>query len=164
MKQQQGNTDEICCEPFNPSPWQEKTHVWEHKLFMCDSVRQILHIPLNMGRVITRMDSRLRAAGAQPAPKDYLMLSYDPSPWKSELYMTATKEVPGAAMKRLSGTFVSRVYDGPYKDVPKWIKIQEAYVTGRGLHSQKHYFYYTTCPKCAKRYHHNYVVMFTKVA
>jgi hypothetical protein len=48
MKQQQGTIDEICCAPFDPLPWQEKTHVWEHKLFMGGAVRQILHIPLNM--------------------------------------------------------------------------------------------------------------------
>lgn len=26
------------------------------------------------------------------------------------------------------------------------------------------YFHYTTCPKCAKKYGHNYVVLFTEVA
>lgn len=29
--------------------------------------------------------------------------------------------------------------------------------------SEKYYFHYTSCPKCAKIYGHNYVVAFAKV-
>ena len=50
------------------------------------------------------------------------MLAYDPSPWKSELHMTVTKEVPNAKNMTLTGEFFSKVFDGPYNAVPKWIK------------------------------------------
>jgi hypothetical protein len=155
--------DKLCCQAFDPAPWQEKTHIWHDRLFLRDSVRQIMHIPLNMSRVITRMWTRLQKAGAIPPAADYLMLSYDPSPWRSELYMAATHPVQHARMKHITGTFISRVYDGPYKDAPRWLKVQEAYVRGRGFTVGRHYFYYTTCPKCAKRLRHNYVVIFTEV-
>lgn len=155
---------EICCLPFNPAVWQNKTLIWEDRLFLYDTVKQVMHVPLDMARVITRMWRQLHDADALPSPKDALMLAYDSSPWKSELYLAATKKVPGGQMRRLSGTFISRVYDGPYRDVPKWIKIQESYLTGRGLTPKRHYFYYTTCPKCAKRYRHNYVAIITNVS
>jgi len=152
-----------CCPPFDPDMWDGKTLDWKDKLFVQDSVRQLFHIPLNMGQVVTRMWNRIEQAGAAPANKDFLMLAYDPSPWRSELSMTVTKEIPGMLNTRLSGTFLTRVFDGPYDAVPKWFKQMEAYAQSMGRKALKQYFYYTTCPKCAKKYGHNYVVAFAQV-
>jgi hypothetical protein len=77
--------------------------------------------------------------------------------------MTVTKEVPDALNVRLSGNFLSRVFDGPYNAVPKWFKEMEDYARKSGKKAIKQYFYYTTCPKCAKKYGHNYVVAFAQV-
>ncbi len=152
-----------CCPPFDPEPWDRKTFDWKDKLFIQDSVNQFFHIPLNMGQVVTRMWNSIEQAGARPADKDFIMLAYDPSPWKSELYMTVIKEVPDALNVRLSGNFLSRVFDGPYNAVPKWFKEMEDYARASGKKAVKQYFYYTTCPKCAKKYGHNYVVAFAQV-
>jgi hypothetical protein len=75
-----------------------------------------------------------------------------------------TKDVPGAKMVRLSGTYLTRVFDGPYRDAPKWLKQTEHYLEGQNKKASNYYFYYTTCPKCAKKYGHNYVVVFAQVA
>ena len=77
--------------------------------------------------------------------------------------MSVTKEVPEAENVRLSGTFISKVFDGPYNRIPKYIKEMEQYVRVLGKESNKYYFYYTTCPKCAKKYGHNYIVAFSEV-
>ena len=45
----------------------------------------------------------------------------------------------------------------------KWIKEMEQFVQGKGKESTMQYFYYTTCPKCAKKYGKNYVVLLAKV-
>jgi hypothetical protein len=37
------------------------------------------------------------------------------------------------------------------------------YVKSRGREVKKLYFYYTTCPKCAKKYGKNYVVLLAEV-
>lgn len=155
---------EICCPQFDPSVWDGKTHNWDKKLFIMDSVFQILHIPVNMGAVVMRMMKKIEAAKATPENKDFLMLAYDPSPWKSELYMTVTKEVPGGKMTTLSGTFVSKVFDGPYQMVPKWIAEMDDYLQDRGLKPLKYYFHYAYCPKCAKKYGHNYCTAFAQVS
>jgi hypothetical protein len=63
---------------------------------------------------------------------DFLLLACDPSSWKSELYMSVTKEVPDAENVTMSGTFLSRVFDGPYKSVPEWIETMEKYVSEKG--------------------------------
>jgi hypothetical protein len=154
-----------CCPRFEPAALDGKTHVWDNKLFMKDTVPQVFHIPLPgaVMRTVTRMWDKVQQAKAAPAMADFLLLAYDPSPWKSEYYMTIDAPVPGAAEARLSGTFLSKVFDGPYSSVPKWIKEMDSYAAARGHKVKKHYFYYTTCPKCAKLYGHNYVVAFAQV-
>jgi hypothetical protein len=39
----------------------------------------------------------------------------------------------------------------------------DAMLANNGKKSKKYYFYYTTCPKCAKKYGHNYIVAFAEV-
>jgi predicted thioesterase len=39
----------------------------------------------------------------------------------------------------MSGTFLSKVFDGPYKSVPKWIEIMEKYISEKGMTVKKHY-------------------------
>ncbi len=157
--------EEECCQKFNPKPWDEKTHIWKNKLFIKETMPQFLHMPLPwlIGKMITRMWKKAEDAKAAPDLKDFLWLAYDPSPWKSENYIYVTKEVPNALNVKLSGTFISKVFDGPYNQVPVWLKEMDAYLAEKGKKAKKYYFYYTTCPKCAKKYGHNYVVAFAEI-
>lgn len=154
-----------CCSKFDVELWNEKTHSWKEKPFIKDTVKQLFHMPIpsNFQRTVERMWQKIQDAKAELETKDFLLLAYDPSPWKSELYMTVTKEVPGAENVTLSGTFLSKVFDGPYNAVPKWIKEMEQYVSSKGKKTKKYFFYFTTCPKCAKLYGHNYAVAFSQV-
>ncbi|HJX04958.1 MAG TPA: hydrolase [Thermoplasmata archaeon] len=154
-----------CCPRFNPDLWEGKTSDWGDRLFIKDTIRQFLHRPLpsSMGKAVGRMWKEAKDSGAAPAIEDFLLLSYDPSPWKSELFMTVTKEVPGVENVQLPGTYISKVFDGPYNSPPKWIKVMETYVASKGKKSKKFLFYFTTCPRCAKIYGHNYAVVFAQV-
>lgn len=157
------NPKNICCYPLDTTLWEEKTHVWKEKLFLKDTVRQIMHIPLNMSAVVKRMFKKIEEADAMPQVKDFLMLAYDPSPWKSEIYMTVTKNITSGEMAKISGTFISKVYDGPYNHVPKWIKDMDEYLASKNEKALKYYFHYAYCPKCAKKYKHNYCVAFAQI-
>lgn len=154
-----------CCPKFDPEPWERKTLVWKDKPFIKDSIPVFLHIPWPpmIGRLMMRMWKSAEAAGAAPELKDFLCLATDPSPWKCEYYMAVTKDVPTMENVKLSGTFLTRVFDGPYNAVPKWIKEMDGYVAQQGRKVEKYYFHYTTCPKCAKLHGHNYVVAFAQV-
>ena len=66
-------------------------------------------------------------------------------------------------MERISGTFLTKVFEGPYKNIRKWIGQMRAFVESRGKSFSKTYFFYTTCPKCAEYYGKNYVVILTQV-
>jgi hypothetical protein len=160
-----GAKSEACCPRFDPDPWEGKTHDWNDKLFIRDTVRQIFHRPLpsSMQKTIGRMWRMAKDSHADPKIEDFLLLAYDPSPWKSELYMTVTKDVPGIENVRLSGTYITRVFDGPYNSPPKWVKEMESFLASKGKSAEKFFFYFTTCPKCAKIFGHNYAVVFAQV-
>ncbi len=158
-------TNDVCCPKFDPSIWNKKEVVWENKKFIKETMPQFLHMPLPwmIGKMITRMWAKIEKAGAKPEMNDFLWLATDPSPWKSENYIAVTKEVPDAENVTLSGTFLSKVFDGPFNAIPKYIKEMEQYVSEKNRKVKKYYFYYTTCPKCAKKYGHNYIVAFAQV-
>jgi hypothetical protein len=154
-----------CCPEFDAAPWDGKTHVWNEKPFIKDSIPVFWHIPWPpmIGRLMMRMWNKAQQAGAAPDLGDFLALARDPTPWRTEYYMAVTKEVPGAENVRLSGTFFTKVFDGPYKSVPRWIKQLEAEVAKQGKTAKEYYFHYTSCPKCAKLRGHNYVLGFVQV-
>lgn len=158
-------TSKECCPRFNPNPWDGKTHQWKNKKFIKEDMIQFFHMPIPwmIGKMISRMWKKANDAGAAPKLKDFLWLSYDPSPWKAEHYIHVTKSVPNAENVKISGTFISKVFDGPFNNVPAWIRKMDDYLLSRGKVAKKYYFYYTTCPKCSKKYGHNYVVMFAKI-
>jgi hypothetical protein len=150
-----------CCPPFNPEPWDEKEHLWQDKLFIKDHVRSFLHIPLNFGKVMVRnMEKIDKAQAISPEP---LLLSDEKSLWGADVYIAVTKDIPDSQMARISGRFLTKVFEGPYKNVRAWIKEMEAYVDSNGKVTKKLYFFYTTCPKCAKFYGKNYVVIVARI-
>jgi hypothetical protein len=155
------NSETGCCPRFDPVPWEDKEVTFTDKLFVKDRVRSFLHIPLNFGSVMVKNMGRIAAAEAvAPEP---LLLSDENSLWGSDVYIAVGKDVPGAEMVRLSGTFLTRVFEGPYKDVRKWIAEMKTYVESRKKQMRKLYLFYTTCPKCAKFYGKNYTVLLAQI-
>ena len=151
-----------CCEPFDPTPFRDAEWSWKDKLFVKDRVHSFLHIPLDMGRRVQRDMALIEAAHAEADHQ--LMLTEDSSPWGADLFIEVSGPVPGATMATLSGRFLTRVYDGPFRDAGGWVADMRAWVAQRGENVEKIYLGYTTCPACAKAYGHNYVVVFAKVA
>lgn len=150
-----------CCEPFNPQPWQDKEIIWKDKIFVKDHITSFLHMPLNMGKKIITNMALIEKANAK-APQQ-LMLTDEKSLWGADIYIDVSKEVPGAQIATLYGTFLTKVFEGPYQNAGKWAKEMEEYVKAKSKELKKLYFSYTTCPKCAKAYGKNYVVLFAQI-
>jgi hypothetical protein len=148
---------EECCPEFNPEPWDGKTFEWNDKRFVKDRVLTIFYIPLNFGRVMKKLDEKVRRAGAEIP--DYLCLSDHTSKWNMDVYLAVDKEIPDAENTTINGKFLSKVYEGPYKDTGKWSKDYENLAKSKSLDIKKWYMWYTTCPKCAKKYGKNYVAI-----
>ena len=94
---------------------------------------------------------------------DYIGLSDHTSKWNMDLYLAVDKEIPEAENVTLSGKFYSKVYEGPFNNTGKWMKDFENIAKNKGLAIKKEYMWYTTCPKCAKKYGKNYVVVVGQV-
>jgi hypothetical protein len=150
-----------CCPRFDPAPWDEKEMSFKDELFLKDRVISLFHIPLNFGQVMKRDMQKIQKAGAL-APKP-LMLSDSSSLWITDVYIAVAKEVPGAKMERISGTFLTKVFEAEYKNMGKWTKDMNRFVKAKDKAMKKMYFFYTTCPACVKYYGKNYTVILVEV-
>jgi hypothetical protein len=150
-----------CCPPFEPAPWDDKIIIWDNKKFVKDKVFTLFFMPVNFSKVMKRLDKSVRGAGS--TMPDYLCLSDHTSKWNMDLYLAVDKEIPGAENTSMSGKFYSKVYEGPFKDTGKWCKDFETLAKSKGLRTKKLFLWYTTCPKCAKKYGKNYVVILSEI-
>ncbi len=151
-----------CCPKFKPEGWDGQELRFENKLFLRAKTKSLFHIPVNMGSVFPKTFADIQKADAQN-PDEFLVLSIDPSAWTGEHYFSVTKDVPGHEMVKMTGDFLTKVFEGPYKDAPKMEKEMEVFVSTKGRKVKKTYFFYTTCPKCAKVYGKNYMVAVSEV-
>lgn len=151
-----------CCPRFDPAGWDGAEFEFLDRPFVRATTVNFMHVPLNIGSVIKRTCSKIEQAGAAPGD-EFLMLSSDPSPWRGEHFFAVAKDVPGAEMVKLSGHYLTNVFEGPYRDAGKWAREMARYTESQGKQMRKLYFFYTTCPKCAKHYGKNYVVGFAEV-
>lgn len=148
------------CPKFDPAPWNEKTFEWKDKKFIKDKVFTFFYMPINFGSVVKKMMAKIAKAGAETP--DCMGLSDHTSKWNMDLYIAVDKEIPDAENTEISGHFLSKVYEGPFKDTGKWCEDFEVYAAGENLKISKLYMWYTTCPKCAEVYGRNYVVIIGK--
>lgn len=158
------NEEKVCCPKFDPALWENREINWNDKMFVKDTTKCFMHIPLNMGSMMKSICNEIEKAGASVETKDWLMLSYEASPWKGEHYLAVSKEVPGAENVKISGTFLTKIFEGPYKEAKNWYKEMQKLAVEKGVEAKKIYFYYTTCPKCYKKWGKNYVVGFLQIS
>lgn len=153
--------NEECCPKFDPAPWDGKVLEWENKKFIKGKVFTLFFMPVNFGSVIVKLMAKVKDAGA--GTPENLCLSDHTSKWNMDLYLAVDKEIPGAENAALSGRFFSKVYEGDFKETGKWCRDFENIAKKRGMKIEKWYMWYTTCPKCAKKYGKNYTVIVGKI-
>lgn len=155
-----------CCPSFIPEKWDNKTHQWENKAFIKASVPTLFHIPLPpmLGKKISEL-MKIAEKSGNPATKkeDVLLLFNDPTAFKSNIYLSVTDVIPEAKNTSLSGNFISKVYDGPYNHIPKFIKQMKTHLSEQGNTTNTIFVHYAHCPKCAKKAGHNYMVLFAQI-
>jgi len=150
-----------CCPRFAPGPWDGQELHFENKPFVKVSTISLFHMPLNMGSVFARTWKAITDAHAENG--GFLVLSHDDSAWHGEHLFAVSKPVAGAEMAALSGDFLTKVFEGPFSHARTWVDQMKGYVARQGRAVDTLYFFYTTCPKCAKYYGKNYVVGVAKV-
>ena len=152
---------EECCQKFDPEPWDGKVLEWDGKLFLKGSVFCLFYMPINFGSVISRLLTKAHAAVAKieggPCLSDHT------SPFNMDIYVPCSKEVAGEKSARLSGKFLCKIYEGDFQKTGEWCKEFQMYAKGREIAIGKLYMWYTTCPKCAKKWGKNYVGVFGEI-
>lgn len=151
-----------CCPRFDPGPWDRQTLVFQDKPFVRASNRCLFHVPVGMGKVFARVLGRIQAAGVQGA--GYLTLTDDASPWRADHWFAVEGPVPGEENTTLSGTFRTRVFEGPYRMAGRWFAEMARELAAEGIAPKRLLAFYTTCPRCARVYGKNYVVLFAQVS
>lgn len=158
--------DKECCPKFEPQRWDEKTFNWENKHFIKESIPTIFHMPFPkaIGKKVTKMMGLAEESDSLSDDKlDDLLLFNDPTAFKSDMYLSVSENVPYAHNVELSGTFISKVYDGAYHKVPKFMKQMNEYLRAQDEKADDYYIHYAYCPKCSKKFGHNYMVLFAEL-
>ncbi|WP_296424367.1 hydrolase [Yoonia sp.] len=146
-----------CCPKFNPRGWDNADLHFKDKDFIRAITKSALHIPIDMGRVFGRVQGHIDDAGAYDND-NCIVLSRDLSPWRAEHLFSVSNPVPDEETIKLSGDFITKVFEGPYREARHWHDDMRALAKSKGGTSDTVYFFYTTCPKCAKAYGKNYVI------
>lgn len=150
-----------CCPRFKPEKWNEKEIEFDHKLFLKDHITSLFHIPLNFGKVMKRDLELIEKAGAEA--QDQLIMTEEDSPFGSEVYIAVDKKIPNVDIEEITGTFLTKVFEGSYMNMPAFVGEMMDFVESRGETAKKLYFYYVYCPKCAKDYGKNFTVILAEI-
>jgi hypothetical protein len=156
------NSPSPCCPPFEPAKWDDREIVWKDKVFIKDHVKALFHVPLDLGAKMKRHQRLMRKANAVPAAP--LVLCDERSPWGADVFIDAMKRVPGEEMTTISGTFLTKVFEGPESNAPQWIEAMRRHVAARGRDLEAIYVGHATCPSCAAASGKNYAVLFARVS
>jgi len=146
-----------CCAFFHHDGWDGVDLHFRDKLFLRAITHSLSYVPRNMGKVFSSVQQSIREAGAAVPEKTFVM-SRDLSAFTGEHLFAVDRPVPGREMVRISGDFVTRLFEGPYSALIGWYDQLELVARGRGAEPGRIYFFYTTCPKCQKAYGQNPVV------
>jgi hypothetical protein len=155
--------EEVCCPKFNSEIWDDKILEWNDKKFIKGRVKTFMYVPIGFGKEMTRLQKLVDNQNARI--EDYMSLSIHPTKWNMELCLAVNEEINGADNFTLTGKYYSKVYEGSFSDTAKWISDFENIIKEKEYNCdiKKIYMWYTTCPKCAKKYGKNYVVIIGKI-
>jgi len=163
------NQDQECCPEFNLKKRDKKEFLWKDKQFIKETIPTLFHTPfppLIVKKITRMMNLATRANKIEEKKDEVLVLFQDPSAFKSNIYISVTGEVPGANNVKISGTFMAKVYDGPNKAIPAFVKDMNKYLEKEGKKvpsDDEYYVHYAYCPKCEKKYGHQYMIFFARI-
>lgn len=152
-----------CCPVPDVGAWDRTVVHFADKPFIRRYSRSLFYVPVTLSSALAAAHREAEAAGATMPPTQAMILSRDISPFRAEQLYAVTHPVPGSDNVTLDGDFASRVFDGPYRDAGRWNAAIRDYATSSGRTPAEVYFFYTTCPRCAKAYGHNYVVALARL-
>lgn len=151
-----------CCPRFHPVGWDRQSLHFDNKRFVRATTRSKDHVPVDMAEVFGRVFEEMMEEGVFDEAHPFV-LSRDLSAEQSEHLFAVDGDVPGEEMVTLSGHYRTRVFDAPYEEAPVLLGGFAHELAKDGEEVGDSYIFYTTCPKCAEAYGHNYMVVVDEV-
>ena len=152
---------DICCKILSPAEWDKQEIVWRDKPFLKSHYFSFLHVPVNLGLKIAEGTKRIKEAGLEA---EQMMLSRNDGMWGADMLIPIRAKTDIFEIELITGRFLTRLFDGHYGDMRKWIRETRIWCRGKGLEPEEFIFWYATCPKCAKKLGDKaQVVVFAKV-
>ena len=151
-----------CCPKFNPDGWDAQELHFRDQRVVRATTHSAMHVPIDIARVFTRVQRHINKVGAHQDGK-FIVLSRDDTAFRSTHLFVVDRDIPDEEMGSLSGDFITKVFEGPYSNAKEWHQVMQQAVRDRGHEPGDVYFFYTTCPKCAEAYGHNYVVAVAEI-
>ena len=152
-----------CCAVPDINSWDGEIFTFNDQHFIRMYTKSFLYMPINMAKIMKQLNETAEKASVVPPMENAMILSRDITPWKAEQLFKVTGPIENADNVELSGNFFTKVFEGPYKNAKIWHDETVKLVEKNGESVQSLYFFYTTCPKCAKHYGKNYVIAFAKL-
>ena len=146
-----------CCPRFNDKGWDGQILRFKDKPFVRATTHAVAHLPIDMGKVFSRVLGKIDAGHAVD-PSHMIVMSRDLSAFKGEHLFAVDTAISGEENIRISGDYLTKVFEGPFSQVRQWQYDMQALANEKGRAANAVWFYYTTCPKCAKVYGKNPVV------
>lgn len=148
------------CKPFIPLDFQDKELVWVDKLFIKDNVVSFCHVHLNMWSIINK---NLKKIWISENQHDYkLILTDEKSLFGTDIYFEIWDKVKYKNTVKISWIFHTKVFEWSFRNIQKWKEEMIQYLDWKWKKASEIYYFFTTCPSCARKYWKNYVVLFAK--
>jgi hypothetical protein len=150
-----------CCKIISSAEWDQKEIVWRDKPFLKSRYFAFLHVPVNIGKKITEGMKKIEETGLQA---EQMVLSKNDGWFGADILIPIKTKTDTFEMEMITGRFFTRLFDGHYGDMRKWIRETGDWCREKGFEPEEYIFWYATCPKCAKkRSDKAQVVVFAKV-
>jgi hypothetical protein len=150
-----------CCKVLSPAEWDKKEIIWRDKPFYKDHYLAFLHVPINFGGKIIKGLEIVKEGGLFA---EQMVLTRNDTLWGADLLIPISRNAKRFETEVLSGKFMTRLFEGQYGDMRRWINETKKWCEGKGTKVQEFIFWYATCPKCSKkRGDKAQVVVFAKV-
>jgi len=139
-----------CCPKLKRDDWDKEVFYWKNKPFYETGYWSLFRMPLTYGKAVKEAMEFLKSRNLAKDPM--LVLSGEESMFHSSLLIEMSKDDRSLPVRRLTGKFISLFFEGEYRDTPTWVRQTVDYCMSQGEKAKELYFFYATCPKCAKHY------------
>jgi len=134
-----------CCKVLSSAEWDCKELIWRDKPFLKSHYFSFFRVPVNLGKKIVEGIGKIEEAGLAD---EQMMLSRNDSLWGADLLIPIKSKTDVFDIEMVTGRFLTRLFEGHYGDMAKWICETKIWCRGKGFEPEELIFWYATCPKC----------------